>query len=78
LWEGYGVDVDKDSRQRETGGIQKVVAITDDFEHVVGFEREEREVNAWLDWHGYSSTQDRSISESAGKTLFRKQVWPQK
>jgi hypothetical protein len=53
LWEEYGVNPDKDPAERETGGIQRLPAITDDYAHVVGFERQKREVNRWLKRHRY-------------------------
>lgn len=53
LWEDYGVDLHKDRRERETGGIRKLVAITDDYTQAVGFEHQKQAVNAWLKRHGY-------------------------
>jgi hypothetical protein len=53
LWEECGVNPDKDPGERETGGIQKFVAITDAYAHVIGFKHQKREVNAWLKRHGY-------------------------
>jgi hypothetical protein len=53
LWEEYGVNPDRDASERETSGIQSMVATTDDIAQVVGFQRDNVKVLDWLQRHGY-------------------------
>lgn len=54
LWEEYGVNPDRDPSERETSGIQRMVATTDDIAQVVGFQRDNVKVLDWLQRHGYA------------------------